>query len=205
MDKRVFIKGENIHSRAYFGWQDGDLALYGLKGGYKNAADDLVEMALSRGLEGDIKTLDTYIFPIMFCYRHAIEISLKQIYYRFYGEMLDKEHDLINLFDILKTKVIDVFNSQEFIEQVKEYKKKFYKYTTSDIDFDETRRLICELQGADKKADVWRYLMKKGGSLYFTDNNFVDYENLRSVIGELYEIFDFISHITEEYLSGDSI
>jgi len=61
------------------GWQDGGLALYGLKEGYKNSADNLVEIALTEGSKGDIKTLDTYISPILFCYRHSLEISLKQI------------------------------------------------------------------------------------------------------------------------------
>lgn len=35
------------------------------------------------------------------------------------------------------------------------------KYSTDDIDFQEIRTLICELQDADNKADVWRYLMNK--------------------------------------------
>ncbi|MDR3539444.1 MAG: hypothetical protein P4L69_00510 [Desulfosporosinus sp.] len=45
--------------------------------------------------------------------------------------------------------------------------------------------------------------MNKDGELYFTDSKFVDYKNLRAVIGELYDIFDFIYHIASEYLSGD--
>lgn len=182
MAKKIFLKGEDPNTRAYYGWQDGDLALYGLKEGYKNSADKLVEIALIEGSKGDIKALDTYIFPIIFCYRHSLEISLKQIYYRFYGELPNGNHDLIILFDSIKEKVIDVFNSASFIENVKEYKKKFIKYSTYD----------CELQGADNKADIWRYLMNKDGQLYFTDSKFVDYQNLKDVIGELYEVFDFI-------------
>ncbi|MEW6698676.1 MAG: hypothetical protein ACOY35_00010 [Bacillota bacterium] len=69
MQKKIFIGGENEYSRAYYGWQDGDLALFGLKEGYKNSADDLINVALVKGAKGDIKTLDTYIFPILFCYR----------------------------------------------------------------------------------------------------------------------------------------
>lgn len=205
MTKKVFLVGENPNSRAYYGWQDGGLALFGLKEGYKNSADNLVEIALTEGSKGDIKTLDTYIFPILFCYRHSLEISLKQIYYRFFGKLPDGKHDLIMLYDNVKEKVVDVFNSPSFIADVKKNKKTFIKYSTDDVDFGEIRRLICELQGADNKADIWRYLMNKKGQLYFTDSKFVDYQNLKAVIGELYEVFDFIYYIASEYLSGDPI
>lgn len=205
MTKKIFLEGEEPNTRAYYGWQDGNLALYGLKEGYKNSADKLVEIALAEGAKGDIKTLDTYIFPIIFCYRHSLEICLKQIFYRFYGELPNGNHDLIILFDNIKEKVIDVLNSASFIENVKEYKKEFIKYSTDDINFEEIRCLICELQGADNKADIWRYLMDKGGHLYFTDSNFVDYQNLKDVIGELYEVFDFIYFIADEYLTSDPI
>ncbi|PKM90306.1 MAG: hypothetical protein CVU87_02665 [Firmicutes bacterium HGW-Firmicutes-12] len=204
--KKVFIKGNNPDSRAYYGWQDGDLSLFGLREGYKEAADNLVDIALFQGSKGDIKTLDTYIFPIIFCYRHSLELSLKHIYFRFYGKIPDANHDLLKLFDIIKAEVIDAFNSNSFIEGVKEYKKEsFRKYTTNNIDFDEIKHLLIELQGIDNKADVWRYLMDKKGKLYFTENEFVDYKNLKSVLDELYEVFDFIYHIVDDYLSGDPI
>ena len=130
MAKKIFLEGEDPNARAYYGWQDGGLALFGLKEGYKNSADNLVDIALNEGSKGDIKTLDTYIFPIIFCYRHSLEISLKQIYFRFYCDLPNGKHDLIMLFDNIKEKVIDVFNSSNFIENVKEYKKKFIKYST---------------------------------------------------------------------------
>ena len=48
---------------AHFGWQTKDEALYGLREGYKNSADELVNIILENG--EDIKMLDTYIFPIL--------------------------------------------------------------------------------------------------------------------------------------------
>jgi len=45
--------------------------------------------------------------------------------------------------------------------------------------------------------------MNKECDLYFTDSKFVDYLNIKVVIGDLYNIFDFLYHITSEYLSGD--
>ena len=63
-----------MEQSAHFGWQDKDQALYGLREGYKNSADELVEIALDNG--NNPKILDTFIFPILFSYRHSLEISL---------------------------------------------------------------------------------------------------------------------------------
>ena len=82
---KVFKDTGPMEQPAHFGWQDKDTALYGLREGYKNSADDLVDIAVSNG--NNIKTLDTYIFPVLFSYRHALELSLKHIYLRARGRM----------------------------------------------------------------------------------------------------------------------
>ena len=88
MEKRkLFVEGENYYERAYFGWEDQNTAFYGLREGYLKSADNLLQIALEKGSKGDIATLDTYIFPILFLYRHSIEISIKAIYYRVYGKI----------------------------------------------------------------------------------------------------------------------
>ena len=75
---RIFVDTGAMDQSAHFGWQNKDEALYGLREGYKNSADELVEMAVNSG--GNPKILDTFIFPILFSYRHCLEISLKHIY-----------------------------------------------------------------------------------------------------------------------------
>ena len=80
---KVFNDTGNMTQSAHFGWQNEDMALYGLREGYKNSADELVEIVLKNG--SDTRKLDTYVFPIVFLYRHSIEISLKHIYFRAYG------------------------------------------------------------------------------------------------------------------------
>lgn len=61
------------------------MSLYGVRQGYLDSANDLVEIAIREGSRGNIAKLDMYIFPIFFLYRHSIEISIKNIYHRFYG------------------------------------------------------------------------------------------------------------------------
>lgn len=60
-----------MEQSAHFGWQNKDSALYGLREGYKNSADDLVNIAISNG--ADIKTLDTYIFQ--YCFPIGMHLS----------------------------------------------------------------------------------------------------------------------------------
>jgi len=68
----------------------------------------------------DIKMFDTYIFPILFSYRHSIEISLKHIYQRARGKMPEGEHNLLTLWDKVKNDVIDeIICSEDFISLLK--------------------------------------------------------------------------------------
>jgi len=166
---------------AYFGWQDKGQALYGLREGYKNSADDLVSLVINSNC--DSKMLDTYIFPIMFLYRHSLEISLKHIYQRCYGELPEGGHDLLTLWFTVKRDVIDKFIiSEEFVESVKARKENFTRYSLDGISLSKIQLLFKELQEAnqtpaesnpqakqvDQKAEVWRYLMTKEDKLFFT-------------------------------------
>ena len=61
---KVFKETGYMEQSAHFGWQNKDSALYGLREGYKNSADTLVEYVLEHG--ENPKILDTYVFPILF-------------------------------------------------------------------------------------------------------------------------------------------
>ncbi len=46
---KIFKDTGLMEQSAHFGWQDKDHALYGLRVGYKNSADELVGIALDNG------------------------------------------------------------------------------------------------------------------------------------------------------------
>lgn len=199
---------------AHFGWQDKDSAQYGLREGYKNSADNLVDVVVNSGI---IKTLDTYIFPILFSYRHSIEISLKHIYLRAIGRMPKGGHDLLTLWNSVKKEVIDeIINSEDFTEQVKSYKENFIKYSLDGISLDKIRLLLKELQEAnqqtaeidasnkqiDHNAEVWRYLISTDEQLFFTCSHSIDYLAIKEGFNYIYDVLDFIYHIVDEYLSS---
>ena len=85
-----------------------------------------------------------------------------------------ERHNLLTLWDIIKVEIIDkMINSEQFIEQVKQYKEHFIEYNLNGVECNKIRSMLKELQesnqrGAemepakkqvDQKAEVWRYLM----------------------------------------------
>lgn len=212
---KIFVDTGIMDQTAHFGWQNKDQALYGLREGYKKSADELVEIAVNSS--GDYKILDTFIFPILFSYRHCLEIALKHIYMRAWGKVPAGGHNLLDLWDIIKNEIIDnMICSEEFIEQVKEYKEDFIQYNLDDIKYSEIRSMIKELQEAnqrgaevnpnkkqiDQKAEVWRYMISNDEKLFFSLGHSIDYLVLKEGIGYIYDVLDYIYHIVDQYLSS---
>lgn len=183
--------------------------------GIKKSADELVEIAVNSG--GDHKILDTFIFPILFSYRHCLEIALKHIYMRARGKVPTGGHNLLDLWDIIKSEIIDnMICSEEFIEQVKEYKEDFIQYNLDDIKYNEIRSMIKELQEAnqrgaevnpnkkqiDQKAEVWRYMISNDEKLFFSLGHSIDYLVLKEGIGYIYDVLDYIYLIVDQSLSS---
>lgn len=187
MKRRIFIEGEEYLERAYIGWQGEDItSLIGVKMGYKNSADILLDKAIEEGLKNRIDILDTFIFPILFLYRHSIEISLKLIYKEATGELLDG-HNILKLWNKIDKEVIRMLISEnaitieeEVLSEVKELIEELQGNT------------LKELQGTDKNGDVWRYLINKKGNLYFNECKFIDYPNLKETINYIYSFLDYI-------------
>lgn len=212
---KIFKDTGLIEQSAHFGWQNKDEALYGLREGYKNSADELVEIALE--CKGNPKILDTFIFPIMFSYRHCLELFLKHIYQRAWGKLPAGGHNLLVLWDQVEKEIIDkMICSEEFIKQVQQYKENFIRYSLEGINLNQIRGMLKEIQEAnqqkqeinpaikqvDQNAEVWRYLIATDDNLFFTCGHSVDYLVLKDSMNQIYETLDFIYHIVDEYLSS---
>ncbi|WP_346848466.1 hypothetical protein [uncultured Clostridium sp.] len=202
MKRKLFINGENPDERAYIGWQDKSLSLQGIKMGYKNSADNLVKIALKEGKRGRIDILDSYIFPILFFYRHSIEISLKHVYFRFNGTIPKGNHNLLNLWDRLDKDVFSQLSSQVIIDDInKNYNINLKTFFIEEREKTNIKELLKELQGRDVHGDVWRYLIDKGGNLYFTEWDYIDYRNLKSTLSWIYDEIEGIYCYIDNILS----
>lgn len=200
MERKVFIEGKNKSEQAYIGWESEELYLIGVKDGYKSSADDLVDKAILEGHKNRIDILDKYIFPIMFLYRHSIEISLKLIYRRVNGK-IPTGHNLMTLWDRVDKDVLNLLNNDIKLKKLEEkYNTKISRLNIDKKLLNEIKNLIKELQGIDSNGDVWRYLINKNGDLYFNKWKFIDYPNLKNTINYIYEFLDGLYCEVDEIL-----
>ena len=70
---KVFVDTDLMNQSAHFGWQDKDEALYGLREGYKNSTDELVEIAVNSEI------ILKYLILIFFRFSFLIDIVLKSL------------------------------------------------------------------------------------------------------------------------------
>ncbi len=72
---------------------------------------------------------------------------------RVWGKVPSGGHNLLDLWDIIKSEIIDnMIYSEGFIEQVKEHKEDFIQYNLDDIKYSEIRSIIKELQEANQRG-----------------------------------------------------
>ena len=97
--------------------------------GYKTAADELVEQALGAK---NVGRLDTFIFPILFLYRHFIELELKWIFLVYSDgdspvkkSVLDKvKHNLMKIWKETKPILLRRYNARRTARR--QYSKGLY-------------------------------------------------------------------------------
>ena len=161
-DKIFDFECENNWSFSYYGWEfDNCHAFYNYMIGYKTAADATYEAFKKAIFSRDNEVTDTICYPLIFLYRHMIELILKYSYVELRqnytsGEImcfLNKGHDLEMLW--------------------KEVKPDYERLSTRigvDIDISAIEHYIVEFAKADKSSMEFRYPINKK-----TLNRFHDY------------------------------
>lgn len=173
----IFKTGGNYYEFAHIGWDKSlSMQFHGYIEGYKNAADILIEHAISTK---NIKTLDTFIFPICFLYRQTIELQMKDIYLNYSGDtkkekkdvLKKKGHSLIGIWNKLKPVITEDASDSEIEELkiVEEYIKQFHEF--------------------DLKSDMFRYPINNDLELFFKHENRLNLPNLKDRMNELYNFF----------------
>lgn len=193
--KKLFIEGGNYHEFSHFGWGDVETQFFGYMEGYKCAADELIDNAIN---SGDIKTLDTFIFPICFLYRQYIELAMKYIFLYYSGfkrnektsAIKDVSHDLLKIWRKIKPLVLEETSNEEKedIEAVEGYILQFDKF--------------------DKSSFTFRYPINKDLQGVLSKEMRINLVNLKECIDELHSFFggctgklDAIAEFKAEILS----
>ncbi|MCY9456810.1 hypothetical protein [Bacillus inaquosorum] len=181
----LFIRNEDIYKNAYPNWQknfrshDEFLALY--SSNFKESADKLI---LSH--EGSKNhSIDNAIIPIIYLYRHSMELCLKAILYKSYiNRKLDREkiqsklnsHNLEKLWDKLTNELNEYYS--------------FTKDSRSKQQLRIIKDLILELNNFDPGSINFRYPFdKKLEENIYGDGkeNFgIDYLNMKNEFDNAY-------------------
>ena len=138
--------------------------------GYFRAGHVLVDQCRKNLHEGH-----TVIYPILFCYRHALEMSMKWLIGN-YGHHFNvsepkPDHDLWRLWESCKTMFAQIDNEDAAA-------------STSIVE-----KLIKEFHDLDTRAEAFRYPVKKDGTLIHLPNVAVDLVDLRDVVEGLENFF----------------
>lgn len=152
----VYLQNANINRFGHF-------RLENMIEGYKQGADLMVERALE-----DRVALDVLIFPIIFCYRHYIELSLKHLIAN-YGAIVGvsslwKTHDLSTLWNTVKVVV------------------KNYGVEGEDDSELIVTDIITEFEKLDRGSFSFRYPVDKEGKLIEFELESCDLVNLADVM-----------------------
>jgi hypothetical protein len=152
--------------------------------GYMSAGSALIDSRArdpSRGNE--------LIYPILFCYRHGLEMAMKWIVSR-YGRFTGvpdpaRDHDLWQLWNSCKRVLVGIggSGSDERAAEIVE-------------------SLIKELHDLDRSALSFRYSLDKRGTLIPLPDVSIDLANLRDVMGGLSRFFEGADVMLGEYTSA---
>lgn len=179
--KSIFAREDDYwHSNACLSWYDDHFELYVT--GYKASADALVEKVLCR--KG---SADNLVFPIVFLYRHYLELRLKSfIALGKKMKIIDSgvvfSHSLSELWPASKSVILSAISDKKDHELV-----------------DNIKRVIDEFIAVDKASTAFRYNKRKDGTNSVGAIECINLKLLSDVIGGVADVFEGVfSQLTEE-------
>ncbi len=140
---------------AYIGWQTtveqsleiGRVVPFAYISSYKEAADELVDKAVDSGLE------DLYVFPIMFLYRQYLELILKNMYFKFSEDSIQKKGDFVKKY------------GHKLSPYWKKCEQLLCQSKISSDDIDKIGSLINDFERIDEYSFVFRYYLHKNSNI----------------------------------------
>lgn len=166
LGQKLFIQGEDWQYNAMLNWSSFRADLYA--GAYKDAADGLVDAMANRKVP-----LDSGIYPLLFLYRHALELQLKLMLAtarKLTGrEPKDYEkHPLMPMWSELR-RLLGELTPEETDDQV---------VAVHDI--------IRQLHGFDPDSMVFRYATTRTGKKHLSDVTHINIRHLSEMLNSVF-------------------
>ncbi|HLG46308.1 MAG TPA: hypothetical protein VKY24_08715 [Reyranella sp.] len=140
-------------------WRAGAQAI-----GYREAAETLLDAVIA----GEHHTSKTLLHPILFLYRHSIELRLKGLINEYGSDLAPTRHELDALYAAAK-------------QVIQRYAPNTY--------FDKVDRIIAELHAIDPNSQTFRYATTRKGDPIEIGVSEVDLVHLRSQMDDLDTFF----------------
>jgi hypothetical protein len=145
----------------------GALIPFGYISGYKEAADELTDKAVECGLE------DLYVFPIMFLYRHYLELLLKNMYFKYSKDSIEEK------------KVFVKKNGHKLSSYWTKCRKLLYMGGISLEDIDKIGDLVNDFERIDEHSFTFRYYLDKNLDMTLPKGLSVDLKKLKESIDKV--------------------
>jgi len=158
--------------------------------GYKTAALTLIDKAMS--IEEERNVPNDLLYPIFFCFRHFVELLLKQIIAE-YNELtgsrikIPKSHKIENLFRIIVPIIQDVIFVKANNPKSR-FKSNFTKY-----DSEKLQNVISMLNQYDSDGESFRFPIDCKGDITLKVNFQVPLDQLRETINTTFGSLNHIS------------
>lgn len=149
-------------------WRSGAQAV-----GYRTAAETLIDVIIDQ----QYATSRTLLHPLLFLYRHSIELRFKRLIEEYGGKRFSKGHELVDLWRTCKTIIAHYLPSE---------------------DMSKVERLINELHAVDPNSQAFRYATTPQGKPIEIPFGAVDLVHLRKQMTDLDTFFFGLEAAIEE-------
>ena len=168
--------------------------------GFYMAGETLVEKLIdSESYSHERKTL---IYPILYNYRHYVELHLKSLI-----ENTEILYDLIDKLGYLQNgnldkKVTNNLDSTHDLNDLLEYLKErlFYTQISSEEFPKDIAKYIKQIHDTDKSGQVYRYHTNKDSQENFPEEEYIDAKNIATRMEEINNMFWAIDSHIDEYI-----
>lgn len=163
-------------------------------GGYKEAGDLLLQHALRAGKQHIL------VYPIIFLYRHYIELQLKEIImnnrsYLGKSEVFPKYHNIDRLWEICKQDLMEI--DKPLVEQLSQK-----RYEEIMGQYDALGKDLSQFSQWDPDSQHFRYPIDTKGNPIVLDLHSINFKELEELMHRISGLLDGIGLGAYEYLAA---
>jgi|WetSurMetagenome_2_1015567.scaffolds.fasta_scaffold22076_2 hypothetical protein len=178
----LFKPSRNFRFNACVGKNGGPYNFFAYSKGYFEACERLID-----SINKNKRLIDILVYPIIFNFRHALELSLKHFIPILYcmfdvGENIKQSHNLEIYWKEAKKYIVKLLNDDETILNV-------IKYLDS---------IIKDIYKYDPIGESFRFPKSKKGKLLLEELRIINVKELSEIVKKTSEIFDILFYAIGE-------